>query len=228
MITTDTEENSGICRELCKYCSKFDVTQKRCQVLFSFQNLWYDRIKRCTRLLKFHHLKRLDMRFFSMFHLIYYFTSQVVSKVFVLFQLCFRSLFQKYILVSHWNYPILFLKMMEQSAKRLTTWCNAAIDAQCVKLLPCSAFDFQDLQYWCDVPDMIKCDVGELASPLSGDTDTKAGCQDFVQKTLPALEAFVWELPYTVNTVCAIGFCDHIKEGGRLDVIIDVVGITVV
>jgi len=103
---------------------------------------------------------------------------------------------------------------------------QAAVDAHSVQLLATSAVELEDLEAWCDVPDVDEGDMGELAAPFHSDTDAAAEGHDGVAKVLAAVEASVGVLPHAVHGVGSFGLSQDIFETD-LQVVVDVVGITV-
>jgi len=100
------------------------------------------------------------------------------------------------------------------------------VDAHSVQLLATSAVELEDLEAWCDVPDVDEGDMGELAAPFHGDADSTAEGHDGVAKVLAAVEASVGVLPHAVHGVGTLGFCQDIFKCD-LQVVVDAVGITV-
>jgi len=100
------------------------------------------------------------------------------------------------------------------------------MDAHSVDLLETSAVELEALEAWGDEPDMNEGDVGELTSPLSGDTDSTAEGHEQITEFLAAVEAFVGVSPDALHGVVGFRFCQHIFECD-LKMVVDVVGITV-
>ena len=64
--------------------------------------------------------------------------------------------------------------------------------------------DFICLDAWCVVPDVFKSHLREVAAPVSGNEASKQCAEDGVAKFQPKVEAFVCQLPYTVNGMYGI------------------------
>jgi len=85
----------------------------------------------------------------------------------------------------------LLLEIDEEVTAGFTERIKAAVDAHAVQFLATSAVELENLEAWCDVPDVCEGDVGELASPLGSDADAAAEGHDHVAEVLIAVEAFV-------------------------------------
>ena len=102
--------------------------------------------------------------------------------------------------------------MVEHATARLHTGSETAVDTCGPHSLAESTVDLADLQAWGDAPDVTESDVGELASPLSGDTKSAAYRHDVVTKPLPAFVASSGTLIAEVNGVSAIYLSDDVSE----------------
>ena len=111
---------------------------------------------------------------------------------------------------------LLLPEMMEHATVCLAHRCKTAVDACGVHSLAQTAVDLADLQAWGDAPDVTESDVGELASPLSGDTNSTANRHDVVAKPLPAFVASSGTLVAAVNGVSAIYLSDDVSENESL------------
>jgi len=100
------------------------------------------------------------------------------------------------------------------------------MDAHSVQLLATSAVELEDLEAWCDVPDVGEGNVGELTAPFCSNTDATAKGHDGVAKVLAAVEAFVGVAPHTVHGVGSFGLSQDIFKCDS-EMVIDVVWVTV-
>jgi len=114
----------------------------------------------------------------------------------------------------------------KQSATRLTHGLNAAANAGRVDPLADSAVELAHLEAGGDVPDVVECDLGELAAPLGGDADTAAEGGDLVAETEPEVEAGVREFPHAVDGAGTLGLTKNLLELD-LQVIVEIVWISV-
>ena len=73
--------------------------------------------------------------------------------------------------------------MDEYATASFTAWRNATVDAGTVDLPEDSTVDVAHSQAWSDVPDVVEGDLGELAAPFGGDTDTTAESGDLVAES---------------------------------------------
>jgi len=120
----------------------------------------------------------------------------------------------------------LFLEGVEEQTARLAAGVEAAVDAHPVQLLAAAAVDLHHLEARRDVPDVDEGDLAELAAPLHGDADAVEEGEQHVGEVLAAVEAPVGVLPHAVHGVGTLGLGQHIFEGD-LDMVVDVVGVTV-
>jgi len=86
-------------------------------------------------------------------------------------------------------------------------WLKTAVNTLSVALLDAPTVDVEELEAWCEVPDVVEADFSELATPAGGDADSAEDGGDLVAAALPEVEAAVGELPHAVDAVGALGFC---------------------
>jgi len=115
---------------------------------------------------------------------------------------------------------------VEQQTAGLAERIQAAVDAHAVHLLAASAVDLQHLEERRDVPNVDEGDVGKLLTPFHGDADTIEQSEQPVDEVLAELEAFVGQNPHAVQGPDALGLSEDVLEAD-LDVVVDVVGVTV-
>jgi len=101
------------------------------------------------------------------------------------------------------------------------------VDTQAPELLVDSTFQVQDLEEWCDVPDVGKGNEGELTAPVDSDADATQGGHDDVADVLPEFEAFVAEFPHTVNASDPLRLSKDLLKGYRSQMSIQGIGIPV-
>jgi len=78
----------------------------------------------------------------------------------------------------------------------------------------------------CVIPDVFKCDLREVAAPVSSDDTAKQCAEDGVAEFQPEVETFVGQLPHTVNRVDSIRLTkDLLKTDSQM--VIKSVGISV-
>jgi len=100
------------------------------------------------------------------------------------------------------------------------------VHAQAVQLLHASAVDLAQLEEGSDVPDVDESNATQLSAPLHGDADAIEEGEEPVGPRLAEVEAAVCAFPHAVKGVGSLGLGEHILERD-LDVIVDVVGVTV-
>jgi len=115
---------------------------------------------------------------------------------------------------------------VEQHTTRFAKRIQHTFEHESIEFLHAAEFDFADPVAWCEVPDVVEGEAGELTGPAEGNEDTAERGQGLVAAVLCAVEAFVGVAPDAVDAVGLWGLSEDIFEGDR-QVIIDVVGVTV-
>jgi len=120
----------------------------------------------------------------------------------------------------------LFLEVDKQGTACFADGFDAAANAGRVDPLADSTVELAHLEAGGDVPDVVECDLGELAAPLGSDADTAAEGGDLVAETEPEVEAGVREFPHAVDGAGTLGLTKNLLELD-LQVIVEIVGISV-
>jgi len=116
--------------------------------------------------------------------------------------------------------------MTEEFPTRPTERFQIAADTHSPAFLGGATVDIQDLEAWRATPDVHEGDIGELAAPFHGYTDTTARRHDGVTQALPTVKATEGELPDTINTSDVFGLGQHIFEGA-LKMVVNIIRISV-
>jgi len=101
------------------------------------------------------------------------------------------------------------------------------VDTQAPELLVDATLQVEDLEEWCDPPDVGEGNTSKLTAPVDGDADAAAGGHDDIADVLPELEAFVAEFPHTVNASDPLRLSKDLLKGYRSQMSIQGIGIPV-
>ena len=125
-------------------------------------------------------------------------------------QMVFRAASQQAVMTSRPS--SVFPECFEDLATRFATRVETDAEADLAVLPDDSALDAHFRQLWCDVPDVLEGNAGEVAAPAGGDGDAADEGGDAVAEGLPHVEAFVGVSPHALHAVSVVWLANHLLE----------------